>query len=105
MSNQTITVTWVDPPVNNGQVALATVSVFSSLFAAGVYGPLVPFGTVTPGTQTLAVSTAGLALGSSYRFAVQVTDANGQLGPIGYSAVIGPIGAPGVPTVVHAVLA
>lgn len=105
MTTQTVTVTWVDPVVGPGQAALATLTVYAALVTTSV-GPLFPFGTAAPGAQTFSgPATPTLATGSRYVFTVKATDANGLEGLQGNnSATLGPIGAPGAPTIVKAVL-
>ncbi len=109
MSSQTLTVTWVDPPVNPGQSALATLTIYAALVdpVTAALGPAVSIGTVAPGAQSfVSPAVPPLAVGSSYRFSVRATDSGGLQGqPSALSAVIGPIGAPGIPTVIKVVLA
>lgn len=109
MSSQTLTITWADPIVGAGQAALATLTVYAALVdpITAAVGPAVSVGTAAPGAQSFASPAVPLlAVGSSYRFTVRATDANGLQGlSSALSGVIGPIGAPGVPTALHVTLA
>ncbi len=108
MSAQTLTITWADPVVGAGQSALATLTVYSALVdpVTAALGPAVSVGSVIGGVQSfVSPAVPLLALGSSYRFTVRATDVNGLQGlPSALSAVVGPIGAPGVPTALHVAL-
>lgn len=105
MTTQTVTVSWVDPVVGPGQAPLAALTVYASL-VTNVAGPLFAFGTAAPGAQTFSgPATPLLATGSKYLFTVKATDTNGLEGLQGNnSATLGPIGAPGAPTIVKAIL-
>src|SRR5258708_1246564 len=108
MSSQTLTVTWVDPIVSPGQSALPALTVYSQLVSpitAGL-GPAVAFGGALPGPQSfIGPAVPTLAVGSSYRLSVRATDANSLQGlPSALSAIIGPVGAPGIPTALHVTL-
>lgn len=99
------TVTWDDPPVGPGQAALQTLTVYAALDTDGNAGPLVPVGTVAPGAQSFATAPGQLTAGSSFFFCVKATDINGLVGPqSNWSGPLGPVGVPGAPTNVQAVL-
>jgi hypothetical protein len=66
---------------------------------------LIHVGDVAPGVQTFTTEPDALTSGNRYYFTVKATDVNGLQGPQGgWSAVVGPLGVPGAPTNIQAVL-
>ena len=108
MSSQILTVTWVDPIVSPGQSGLATLTVYAQLVdpVTAALGPAISIGSAAAGAQSfVGPAIPSLAVGSSYRLSVRATDVNSLQGlSSALSPVIGPIGAPGIPTALHVTL-
>ena len=95
--SQTITVTWNDPPVAQGQAALASLAVIAAVTPYGGAQTISTIATVAPGVQSYTLETP--LAGATYLFAVQATDINTLPGPqSAWSNNVGPLGVPGAPT-------
>lgn len=99
--SQTITVTWNDPPVAQGQAALASLAVLAAITPHGGAQTISTIATVAPGAQSYTLDAP--VPGATYLFAVQATDVNNLPGPqSAWSNTVGPTGVPGAPTNVTA---